>query len=304
MLFLNSLIGLDEFCIPSSPVSVEEIVETGIMNGMYERLFAATDTKTELNNCFDEDYNFNTILYARFDKNTTNAGNVDWDMSKISHLLIKRRELHSFDWMTVAVKEIADSKDPTLIGTDYTNSAKTNYEYAIVPFFYGIEGGYDTSEIYSDFNDIFIMDKNEMVHTEFSDNYLDIINHAPSSSVITLNNKYPAIIRNTCANYNTGTFRGNFIAYDEATQDYDTSDKCVTETQRSVIRFLSNGKPKLIKHFDGRTLLVSVDTEISNNADGHYKNRELSFNFTEIGDVLSCRDLYMSGLSDVTEEWW
>lgn len=304
MLFLGTFMGNDEYSLPCTPSCCCDITRVSLMNGKFQRFFVTRNVADALSPSFPEDWDFDTIMYARFDKNSSNAGNVDWRMNQISHLLIKRKEADSFHWTTIAVKDIVDDDDFVIMGTDYTNSAKTNYEYAVVPSFYGIEGNYDAAGIYSDFEDIFIIGRNGAVCTSLGNCYLDMTNTAPSSTLTTLNSKYPTIVRNTAANYKTGSFTGNFAKLDETTGDYLVDDKNVTDCQNQVIAFLSDGSPKLLKHFDGRTLLINIDSDITNNADGHYRNRVLSFHFTEIGDNNSPKALYDSGLTDVTEEWW
>lgn len=304
MLFLGTFMGGDEFTIPCTPTNCSNITETDLTNGKFEKLYVTKIINDEPSNAFPVDWDFDTIMYARYDAGSSNAGNVNWTLNNISHILIKRREVGTFNWTTIAVKEAANKEDFNIVGADYTNAAKTEYEYAIVPSFYGIEGNYDTAKIYSDFDEICIIGKNGILHTMFGNGYLDMTNHAPSSYITTIHGKYPTVVSNSQANYKTGSFSGNFIKFDDKKCDYDTDDKTVTNLQNSVINLLSDGTPKLIKHYDGRNVLVNIDPEISNSADGHYKNRVISFTFTEIGNAASIEALYYSGLSDVAEEWW
>lgn len=304
MLGLGTLLGCDEFAIPCTPTSTKDIKEVHIKNGKYEKFYVTKEIDGELDNSFPDDYGFNTILYAQFDKNSSNAGNVDWELNNVSHILIKKKEKGTFNWTTIAVQEVTDIHNIEVFGVDYTCAAKTTYAFAVVPSFYGIEGNYDIEEIDSDFDEFFFISKDGLVHTSLSDGFLNTTNNTPSSTLITINDRFPTKVRNTCANYKTGSFTGSFFYFDEELCDYDLSDRAITNMQNEVISFLSDGNPKLIKHFDGRVLLVSIDDSISNNANGHYKNRQISFNFTEMGDANSSEDLYMAGLSDVTEEWW
>ena len=304
MFFLGGFTGCDAFSLPCSPVCRADITEVRLQNGRYDTLFASKKTDNALTPAIPDDWDFDTIMYAKFNKNSLNAGNVNWTLNNISHILIKRREINTFHWTTIAVKEILKKTDFKISGTDYTTAAKTEYEYAVVPFYYGVEGDYDTTRIYSDFNEIFILGKNGTIHTPLGSGYLDVTNNAPSSYITTIHGRYPTVIRNSRTNYKTGSFSGNFIKYDGRRLQYSVDDRSITNMQNDVIRFLSDGIPKLIKHFDGRTILANIDSDIANNAEGHYKNRVISFNFTEIGDYTSAQDLYSAGLSDVSEEWW
>lgn len=304
MLFLGTFMGCDEYCIPCAPTSCPDITRVELGNGKYEKLYATKTTEDNPSPDFPEDWDFNTLMYARYDMSSSNAGNVNWTLDNISHVLVKRRETGTFNWMTIKVQEVSGRDDFKIAGTDHTNAAKTEYEYAVVPSFYGMEGNYDTAKIYSDFNAIYIIGANGIAHTQFGDGYLDMTNNAPSAYITTLHGRYPTVVRNSQANYKTGSFSGSFFEFDDAAGDYITEDKSITKLQNSVITLLSDGTPKLIKHFDGRNILANIDSEISNNADGNYKNRVISFTFTETGNADSAEDLYYSGLSDITEEWW
>lgn len=304
MLFLGTFMGCDEFSVPCTPVERIEINEVTISNGRFERFYVTKNIETELDKLFPEDYDYDTILYAKYNKESSNAGNVDWELNNISHLLVKRKEKGTFQWTTIAVKEITDINQIELTGVDYTNAAKTTYEYAVLPSFYGIEGGYDTTEIYSDFDEVFIVSSEGVIHTNITDGYLNTTNNAPSSSLVLLNETFPTIIRNTIANYRTGTFTGSFFEFNKEECTYDMSDKSIIDTQNYIMNFLSDDTLKLIKSFDGRIFLVNIDSQITDNANNHYKNRQINFSFTCIGNPTSSEDLYNSGLSDVSEEWW
>lgn len=303
MLFLGTFLGGDEMSIPCTPTECSDITSIRLEKGKFDNLYVTRNITDEISPVFPDEWDFDTILYARFDGNA-NAGNVDWGTDTVSHILIKRREKNHFLWQVLNVKEIHKKEDFDLKGTDYTNAACTAYEYAVVPSFHGIEGNYDSIPVYSDFEDIFFVSQNGVIHTCITDGYCDMTRNTPSSTVVTINGKYPTRIRNTSANYSTGSFSGSFLSFSNLDKDYITSNKIRTGYQKRVIDFLSDGVPKLLKHFDSRMALISIDDSVSNNADGHYQNRDISFSFTEIGDAGSGKDLYENGLSDVTEEWW
>lgn len=304
MLFLGTFLSADVMTPVCTPTAHSTLTKVTLKNGKYKKLYITQDKNEKINSTFPKEWDFNTIFYAEYDNKSTNAGNINWDLKKISHILIKRREIGKFHWTTIAVKPVKTKEDYQLLGTDYTNAAKTEYEYALVPSFYGIEGFYDKVKIYSDFDDIFIVGQYGIIHTNLCDGFCDVTLNIPSNAITTIHNKYPSIIRNTQAKYITGNFSANFIEYNSIISDYITDDKNITEYQKEIMNFLSDGTGKLFKHFDSRLYLIDINDGITNNADGNYKLRTISFNFTEIGDSESLEDLYNNSLTDVTEEWW
>lgn len=303
MLFLGTFMGGDVMSIPCAPTECADINSVKIENGKYDNLYITKNVIDTFSPIFPDGWDFDTILYAKFD-DSANAGNVDWGLETVSHILVKRREKNSFNWRVLEVRQITKKEDFNFQGIDYTNAAKTEYEYAVVPSFHGIEGNYDSIIVYSDFDDIFLVSQNGVIHTCLTDGYCDVTKNKISITDVTLYDKYPYKINSIKANYITGTFTGSFVSYSSLLNDYVIEDKQRIKYQNDVMSFLSDNTPKLYKHFDSSIYLVSIDDAIQNNANGHYQNKDITFNFTEIGDVDSAKDLYVNGISNVTEEWW
>lgn len=295
-------VGGEQACV-LSPSTVDDITYVELKNGIYDDLYATSVVDDEPSDECPSNWDFDTILHAQFN-DTTNAGNMDWNLSTVSHLLIKRKKVDEFDWMTLYVKEVNAVEDFEIEGVDRTNEAKTEYLYACVPSLYGLEGTYSTAEVYSDFNSIYIVENDGMWGTQITDGYLDTTRNFPNSTVVTIHNKYPTDINTCVANYDTGTCEGMWVSVSEENCELQMEDSDRVSYQRTIIDVLSDRKPKLLKHFDGRIYLVKIEDRITDSADMSYNIRKIGFSWTEIGDHLSSEDMYYAGLSDVTEEWW
>ncbi len=220
---------------------------------------------------------------------------------------MKRRLADKFQWNTLAVKEISSIEDFAIYYNDYTNASGTTYEYAIVPSLYGLEGIYSSYTADSDFEDLFLIEDGLVYSTDITDCFCDTTRNIPSSTVELLNSRYPVFVRNTVANYDSGTCRGSFVPFeeDECTRDLSKDgDYKRTVYQKNVMDMLTDGLPKILKLPDGRIWLIRTTPSPSDTAEESYNNRYLSFSWVEIGDINSEEDLYYLGLSDVTEEWW
>ena len=287
------------------PTNITNINSVTLKNGMYDDLYLTNkllDQTDEIPNNFD----FDTALHAKFD-DKTQAGNCDWDPTEITHMIIKRRRADEFTWYTIAVKEVSRIEDYSLNGIDYMNASGVDYEYAVVPVSYGLkEGEYYTDNVHSDLFGIFLLEKNKIIGTSITDAFCDTTRNVPGSYVETIHNKYPTAIDTSIANYDTGSCTGMFISANEEGCDYqfEESDYNRTKYQREIIDFLADRKPKILKHSDGRMWLVKINTGITDAAQDYYGNRNISFEWTEIGDYKSEEDLYYTDLSDITEEWW
>ena len=305
MFFLgNNILGADCHTIPLTPTSVKNMTYIVLKNGLFDCLYITKETESNPTMDCPKEWNFDTIFHADFN-NTTSGGNVDWNLKTVSHVLIKRRD-SEHNWMTIAVKKINSLEDfrTGIIANDYFNASNTQYEYALLSTLYGTESEYYTAFADSKFDSIFFAEKNNIIGSPAGDGFCDTARVFPSSSNVTILNKYPTYIRNTKANYDKGTFRGKFMSLDEETCTFEMENGERIRFQRKVTDFLSDGMPKLLKHFDGRIWLIQMTGDISDTADSIYNNRDISFEWVEIGNCFSEEHLYKANLSDVAEEWW
>lgn len=296
-----------ELAYACTPTAVENINYIELENGLYDDLYMTNSTDFEITNKCPEEWDFYTALYAKFNNNT-NAGNVDWNLETVSHLVLKSKIPNSFKWKTIITKEIHDVEDFKIDYDDYFVASKQPIIHAIVPVLYGTEGNYAITETIPMFDKMFLIEGEEVYSTKITDGFCDTTRNIPSSNIVLLNNKYPMFIRNTMANYDTGTCIGSFVPVnpeDECTLLFDSDNDYKRITyQKNVMDFICNGIPKILKLPDGRMWIIQVLPNPSDNADQIYYNRKISFQWVEIGDVNSEEDLYYLGLSNVSEEWW
>lgn len=290
-----------------TPTGIDNINYAELKNGIYDDLYLSKATDFELTGRCPESWDFDTILWAKFNGNT-NAGNVDWNVETTSHIILKSRTEGTFVWKTIFVKKINGIDDFVINYPDYLVASGETVEYAIVPVLYGAEGNYAVSKITPQFDNMFLIEGDTVWSTQITDGFCDTTRNIPSSTVELLNHKYPIFVRNTIANYDTGTCSGSFvpIADEDACElAYDSEyDYQRITYQRAFINFISDGIPKILKLPDGRLWIVQVTPNPTDTANTVYNNREISFSWVEIGDVNSEEDLFYLGLSDVTIEWW
>jgi hypothetical protein len=296
-----------ELACALTPTGIENINYVELKNGIYDDLYITKATDFELSNECPKEWDFDTILWAKFNGNT-NAGNVDWNLETTSHIVLKSRNEGEFKWKTIFVKEVHDINDFVINYPDYFIASGQTVEYAIVNVLYGSEGNYATTKITPKFTKMFLIEDNIVWGTNITDGYCDTTRNIPSSNVELLNRKYPIFVRNTIANYDTGTCKGSFVPLvDEESCElaYDSEyDYQRIKYQREFMDFITDGVPKILKMPDGRLWIIQVTPNPTDTANQHYNNREISWTWVEIGDVNSEEDLYYLGLSDVTQEWW
>ncbi|MCM1186617.1 MAG: hypothetical protein NC251_04250 [Lachnoclostridium sp.] len=301
----SNFVGGESACA-LTPTNIENINYIELKNGIYDDLYVSKNTDFVLDGECPAEWDFDTVLWAKFNGNTS-AGNVDWNLETTSHIVLKSRREGEFQWKTIAVKEIHDIDDFVINYPDYFVASGQTMEYAIVNVLYGSEGNYATAKITPKFHKMFLIEENTVWSTEITDGYCNTTRNIPSSTVELLNSKYPVFVRNTAADYDTGSCAGAFVPFAEESCEFaygEEYDYQRTKYQKDFMDFLCDGAPKILKMPDGRMWIVQVTPNPADNAGQNYNDREISWNWVEIGDVNSEQDLYYLGLSDVPPEWW
>lgn len=302
MIILGGLfLGSDVMNFSMTSTSIENITNITIYNAMYDDLYVTNATDYDLTATIDQGWTFNTILWATFDESTS-AGNVDWDMDNVTQMLVKRKRSDEFNWITIAVKDVSSVADCNFYGQDYTAMAATSYDYAAVPIIKNEEGFYNTTTVEVKLNNLMICDYNQVWVTALTDGNLDTVSSVPCSSYNTLNNRFPTIIRNTSANFDTVSVNAEFVPFENC--QYQFEGASVTDYRKQFKEFLRNGNPKILKSEESRMWLCYLTTDIQDSAQDVWWNRRLTFDMTEIGDYTKENDLYRTKFIDTPQNYW
>lgn len=303
----SNFVGGSNACAVT-PTDIQMINYIELQYGMYDDLYLTQDVEFEISSTIPQEWDFNTVLYAKFNTNT-NAGNVDWSLNNISDLAIKKRESTEFEWVTIKTKEINTLDDLIINFDDHMVASGSTYEYAVVPVLYGSEGVYSSTNSSVTFSKMFIVEHDTIYSTAITDGYCDTTRNIPSTNVELLNSRYPIFVRNSIANYDTGQCTGMFMPEENNEECTDINfnkdgDYIRTSYQKGFMDFICDGVPKILKLPDGRMWLIQVTPNPTDSAKDAYNMRDISFSWVEIGSVHSEADLYYLGFSDVEEQWW
>lgn len=243
-------------------------------------------------------WGLHTIMLAKYEGNLS-AGNlvVDYLQSQIESVKIKRRKKGVInDWVTVAKIPVNSENDLKFTLRDYYTQAKTTYEYS-----YGISLGnieldmQMNKTVYSDFDGIYILDKNNVFNTPLDVTFSSTKNH-PSEIVQPINSQFPVHVSCGGANYYSGSASGTFIALDIKNHSWKVDDG--VNYRQKLMAFLCNGKPKILKYRDGRIWIIGITDNPSESEQNHPDKIQTSFSWTQIGEANDFDDLYYNGFID------
>ena len=252
------------------PTSIDNITDTKISNGIFDHWYLTSDTSKPYPTTIPDQWDYDTIMDADFNGNVS-AGNVDFTLSQITGFKIKRRVVGSFDWVTLIELPVATSEDLKLSFNDNLNSNFVNYDFicdlnTAYKFYAGVEYGEGTR-----------VQKVGVFEP--------------------MGRKTPIVISNALTNYETGSVTGTVLPSDYG-QTSDYQPVAIVQERKQLLDFLTNGKAKVLKDWNGNSwLMIVVDTpSITYKSGSGMALANVGFNYVTLGDPNNQTDLYNAGV--------
>lgn len=230
-----------------------------------------------------------TVLDCNF-KGTINGGTINQFIGYVDYIAVQRQEEGSDEWITLQ-KIYKNSQTGTLNSTfvmdDTYEKNNTKYTYRIVPVDNnGNMGLAQEIQVLSIFNEAYIADASHI----YKITYEYAISNAQKIQKDALyepyGSKYPFVAFNAVTDYDEYTITAILLAptsqsLTNAYIDRNAQVKLINEFNT----WLTNGKAKILKDFNGNLKVGVVRDAVSNS---YYKElgnglASTSFNFTEIG---------------------
>ena len=287
--FLSDLNSVDPY-----PTNAGIFNQVEIYRAIYDHIDISNDTAIT-SNIPPTQWDFGTILDCNFNGNIS-GGTIKDFSSGITQVRVKKRKVGEFDWQIIKTYDISSSEDLSFVFNDYLTATDTEYEYAYVPVFGSVEGQYAISTVMSQFDGVFICDANTIFKFNMGVEYgsTDIVQQVGTFTV--LGRKYPIVMSNGLANYQTGQLSG--LVLPEDYEDTRTIDLiAITQRRNKLMEFLTNKKPKIIKDRNQNQWLVIIQSPSTSYLNNYGQGIvSASMQWIEIGDAESNKDLAKAGL--------
>ena len=289
-------LGLDIFS-DSSAVELNKFSATpssfSLKNALFDEVFLSSDV-TRFKS-IDYEWDSDVLVFATFDSQNLEAGNIGTLGDKIQSMQLRRREVGKKDWTALTAYTIYDTDHLNFSFVDYfARGRNTKYEYSVNYILKdGTELPYVSASVVSEFCGAVISDSEKSYHIFLDPSITSTTRNRQSSIITTLNSKYPYVFFGSNSNYDSATFSGTVIRNEEGDYwDFDGSYRYREEMKD----WLTNGEPKILKMEDGREWLMSVNGNIEEDCSEHIDKVKISFDFVQIGDYDSSDDLSSNGL--------
>lgn len=295
-MFLGSFLS-DTSSLDATPIASKQVDVLTITNGVFDDIYMDSNTDLEYSNTIPE-WDYSTIMHARFQNNIL-AGNVNFTLSTISALVLKRRKKGAFLWTPLYSQSVVEEEDLDFYFTDITVASNTTYEYAAVPIINGTEGTYQITSVDVEFDGAFIIDPTYGYQLIVNLHRGNLTRNNPASLIEPINSKYPYINYYGQSQYDKFTISGMFM---EMVNNCRVNEDVYSWQLRKAVRdFLTNRRSKVVKLYDGQIYLAAVMDPIQESEEQHIDFVNMTVNFVEIGDVDDGADLYYHGFSNYLE---
>lgn len=300
MIFLGNTFFSGENSLYHPAVNWAGITAVQLFDGTYNHLILSSNSSMTVNDITDE-WDYDTKINANFD-GKFDAGNTGFSLRNTDHVVIKRRELGSTQWVVIYVKEINKISDFDISFTDKYARSGVEYQYSVSSYTNGIENSFIIDNVYSEFDGYYITDKDCLYGTIYDVDGCDTSRNMANQVLQLLNSKYVSVVSNSEVSYESGSITGSFIQIDETSEEIKLQEGLHYRTQ--LKDRLVNKKPLILKISDGRIWMIQITGAPTDSQNGHRDLRTITFEWVEIGDINDMKALYESGLSDVDARWW
>jgi hypothetical protein len=289
----------------NAPPTVKYISNVKLENSIVRDFYVTHDVSQQTYYTSLPEWDNYSIMRADFDNNLR-AGNVDWLLSSINKIKVKRRKVGAGEqYITLYVQDIETVYDLSFYYRDYYVPSGYQYEYAMCPCVNDDEQSYFTTIVETYFDGLFVSDKDKTM--KLYGNYL--INQSSDNMLLGMvqpyNQTYPVIVQNPNVQYRTVSVQGDVLGLnDNSCTNFVLNQETrpmIVDQKREWDKFLCNGKAKIIKDWNGNIMLGRITTAPSasySQTSGSSKPT-ITFGATEVGEYNSQSSLYQQGLIDV-----
>lgn len=232
-------------CLDPAPTSINAITTIQLQNGIFDMFHLTNNVTADYSPIEPTEWAYLDIILANFDGNI-NGGNVDFLLSYLTAIKVKKRIKGTFNWVTLKTVPINKIEDLKFVFTDYLGANNTEYEYALVPILNGAEGDYITNSIVSQFNGVFLCDKDTIYKYYAGVSYGSAKRVKKVGVFEAFGSQYPIVVSNALTNYHSGSVSGTILP-----KDYDETRAlnrmAIVQQGKELIDFITNNKAKILK---------------------------------------------------------
>ncbi len=257
-----------------------------LMNMVLDEIYIDEDVDIDNRTEKPDGWNYRTVLDAKLQGNLE-GGSVQAGGVQIEQIRFQKRRSDELYWEDVGVIAYRPNEQLLYEVIDKFIQNDFTYQYSLVPYTANVMGNRVVSgEITAYFEGVFLSDKNNNYRLLYDIETDDIEHNIASAILQPLNSKYP-IVSYGETNYRSSGITATFLSAETVNRDNGTvSVKMEKLGRQKLMDFLTNQKPKALRHQNGEIILMNIIGNPREIPDNKINGKmSVSFNFVEVGST-------------------
>lgn len=265
-----------------------------IGNGIFDEFSISLNTSTPYSSDVPiEDRS--AVLTIHFNGSVENSTSGNY-----TKLLLRRKDPSTLIWWNIEEIEIPQDSSARIDYNDGFIPQDVTQTYSLVLYEGTTPSESYTIDVTPKWGRVFISDKDEHYGLNYAVIYSGHSQNIQNGIFMPINAKYPVVVQNANGNYRSGSLQFKILGYQfEIDKTLDRTS--MTVQLNDMLAFLTNGKAKCIKDYNGNIFICKVINSPQISFDGNWGNGipTVSFDWVEQTEYNNYEGMTELGLIDV-----
>lgn len=279
---------------------LNDVFDTVIVgNGVFDELILSLDANMPYTSEMPAT-DASSILLVKFNGSILNEAPLDHNYNKV---MLQRKDDTMSTWWTMKVMEISSSEAfAQLVFDDYFIPSGTKQSYALTIYENDVPSKTYTVDVVPKWGRVFLSDKDENYKLNYAVIYSNGSQNIQNGVLMPIGSKYPIVIQNAEGNYKSGSLQFKVLGY-KFDEDKILDRNSIVKQTNDILAFLTNGKAKCIKDFNGNIFICKVINSPQISYDANWGNgiTTISFDWVEQTEYNDYEGMTDFGLIDIVE---
>lgn len=255
---------------------LDDVFDTVIVgNGIFDEMILSLDANMPYTTEMPSE-DISSILFVKFNGSVANEAPLDHDYNKI---VLQRKDDTMTSWWTMKVMEISTSQAfAQLEYDDYFLPSGVKQSYALTIYENDVPSKTYTVDVVPKWGRVFLTDKYENYKLNYAVIYSNGSQNIQNGVLMPIGSKYPIVIQNAEGNYKSGSLQFKVLGYKYET-DKILDRNSIVKQKNDILAFLTNGRAKCIKDFNGNIVICKVVNSPQVSYDANWGNGIVTISF-------------------------
>lgn len=263
-----------------------------IGNGVYDTLLLDLDADAPYSTEVPTN-DTSAVLFVHFN------GSVDNEVVPLNYTkaVLQRKDDTMLTWWTLQKIDISAGDVAQLNFDDYFIPSGVKQTYGITIYKDDTPSKTYTVDVTPKWGRVFLSDKDENYKLNYAVIYSNGSQNIQNGVLMPIGAKYPIVIQNAVGNYKSGSLQFKVLGY-QFDIDRRLDRNSIVKQTNDILAFLTNGKPKCIKDYNGNIIICKVINSPQVSYDANWGNgiTTISFDWVEQAEYNNYDEMLELGL--------